>query len=149
MKLRSGSKLTKHLKEAFLADYRVGGNVTRAVRRSGVPYRCLVYVWQEHDAQFAQDFQQARIEATEVLEEEARRRAEQGVTTVTPVYHNGTLIDTVEETKYSDTLMIFLLKSLAPEKYRDRVQLQHADADGQKLPLAAVEEFVRNALGSR
>lgn len=31
----------------------------------------------------------------------------------------------------------------------DRVQMQHADADGKRLPIGAVEEFVRDALDRR
>ena len=90
-------------------------------------------------------YEVAEVEATETMEQEAYRRAVQG--TVRPVFHQGAQCGSVQE--YSDTLLIFMLKARAPEKYRERVQMQHADADGERLPLGAVEEFVRDALGNR
>jgi hypothetical protein len=41
----------------------------------------------------------------------------------TPIFHRGQHIDTVVKTEYSDTLLIFLLKARAPEKYRDNVHI--------------------------
>ncbi len=110
-----------------------------------MPYRTLVYDWQEHDEEFSQEYRQAEIEATETMEAEAHRRGVLGVEE--PVFHQGEVVGAVK--KYSDTLLIFMLKARAPEKYRERVQMQHADADGKRLPLGAVEEFVKDALGKR
>lgn len=123
---------TRHLKKAFLDAFRQHGNITRACQQSGVPHRTEVYRWQEHDEEFSQEFKQAEIEATEHLEAEAHRRAVEGVTKEKGIYHNGRLIDTYIEIDYSDTLLIFLLKARAPEKYRDR----HDITSGGK-PLAA------------
>ena len=53
---------------------------------------------------------------TSALEDEAHRRAFDG--TEEPVFHQGQECGSVR--KYSDTLAIFLLKAHAPEKYRER-----------------------------
>ena len=139
------SAQSARLKKKFLESFAVTGNITEACAVAGIKRRRLIYEWQEHDDQFAAAFREAEITATEVLETEARRRAADGVEE--PVYHQGVVVGTVK--KYSDTLLIFLLKARAPEKYRERVQMQHADAEGKKLPLGAVEEYVRDALKSR
>lgn len=140
---------TVHLKRAFLQDFAKTGNVSESCTNVGIDRRATVYDWQELDDQFAAGWREAELVATEVLETAARRRAVDGVTTTTPIFHQGEVIYEVEETKYSDTLLIFLLKARAPEKYRERVQMQHADADGKKLPVGAVEEYVRGALAGR
>lgn len=140
---------TVQLKKAFLEDFAQTGNVSESCANVGIRRRSTVYDWQEQDDQFVAGWREAEIKATEVLETAARRRAVDGVTTTTPILHQGHVVYEVEETKYSDTLLIFLLKARAPEKYRDRVQMQHADADGKKLPIAAVEEYVRDALAGR
>ena len=58
------------------------------------------------------------IEAgTEVLEDEALRRARDG--TDKPIYQGGKKVGSVRE--YSDTLLIFLLKARNPAKYRERI----------------------------
>ena len=49
-------------------------------------------------------------------EDEAVRRAHDGVDE--PVFYQGKACGVVR--KYSDTLLIFLLKGRRPEKYRDR-----------------------------
>jgi hypothetical protein len=64
------------------------------------------------------------------LEQEARRRAHDGVRK--PVYQGGKRVGYIQE--YSDTLLIFLLKGLRPEKYRER--FEHSGAGGGPLQLS-------------
>ena len=60
------------------------------------------------------------IEAgTDYLEDEARRRAAEGVSK--PVFYQGEQCGSVQE--FSDTLLIFLLKGRRPEKFRDNINL--------------------------
>ena len=103
----------------FLEAFGRSGNITHAAKQAGVA-RKLVYQWQEQDDAFAAAFRDAAVRATEVLEREAWRRAKQGI--AEPVYQHGKLVGTV--TRYSDALLMFLLKARAPEKYRDRVDVQ-------------------------
>jgi hypothetical protein len=108
------------LKKKFLEHFAEFGNVSAAARHAGVE-RKNVYRWQEHDEDFAIAFQQAEIASVELMEGEARRRAVDGVGSQRRVYDNrGNLVDEYTETKYSDTLLIFLLKARRPETYRDR-----------------------------
>ncbi len=108
---------SRQLKRKVLESFCRHGNVTWAAREAGLPWRTIVYDWQELDDEFAQAFRQAEIEATETMEQEAYRRAVNGV--AEPVYHQGAEVGAVQ--KYSDTLLIFMLKARAPEKYRDNV----------------------------
>lgn len=132
------------LKKQFLEHFAGTGNITESATAVGIRRR-VVYEWQERDDEFCLAFREAEIQATETMEAEARRRGMLGVDE--PVFHQGEVVGAVK--KYSDTLLIFMLKARAPEKYRERVQMQHADADGKRLPLGAVEEFVKDALGNR
>jgi hypothetical protein len=106
---------TAQHKKAFLAHYREAGNISRACDAAAVERR-TVYKWQEHDDGFALAFKQAQVEAVEALEAEAYRRAVEGVEE--PLHSAGRMIGTVR--RYSDTLLIFLLKGAAPAKYRER-----------------------------
>ncbi len=126
------------LKKRFLAHFREFGNVTAACRAAGIKRRGTIYEWQEHDEAFATAFREAELEATDLLEAEARRRAVEGVRTEMPVLYRGRVIQTVIETKYSDTLLIFLLKARAPERFRDNVRLEHTGANGG--PIRTAEE---------
>ena len=105
-------------RERFLKAYSTTGNVSAAARRAGVK-RHMVYVWQESDSDFAMAFREAAIKATEALEREAWRRAKDGV--AEPVYQHGRLVGTIQ--RYSDALLMFLLKARAPDKYRDNVSV--------------------------
>ncbi len=62
----------------------------------------------------------------DLLEDEAVRRAKDGVEE--PVYQGGKLVGHVQ--KYSDTLLIFLLKGAKPEKFRERSQHEFSGEDG-------------------
>ena len=90
------------------------GNVSAACRKAKIS-RARVYEVREEDELFQAAWDEALIVATEALEMEARRRA---MGYLEPVYQQGEKVGSMR--KYSDTLMIFLLKAHAPEKYRDR-----------------------------
>lgn len=115
-----------HLKKAFIQSFSVTGNITESCELAGIGSRNTVRAWQEHDDEFAMFYREAEIQATERLEAEARRRAVEGDATETPIFHRGKLIYTVIERKKSDTLLIFLLKARAPEKYRERYDMKHS-----------------------
>lgn len=108
-------------RDRFLRWYSQSGNVTYAAKRAGVD-RGQVYRWQEESDQFAAAFREADLKATEVLEREAWRRANEGV--AEPVYQHGKLVGTIQ--RYSDNLLMFLLRARAPERYRDRVDVSVA-----------------------
>lgn len=115
-------KSTHPKKRAFLAAFALTGNVLVASETAGVPRR-TIYEWRRADPEFAAAMDLAREEACDRLEEEARRRAYDG--TEEPVFgrverDRDGQVGTVQ--KYSDTLLIFLLKGNKPEKFRERVE---------------------------
>jgi hypothetical protein len=125
-------------KRAYLrALVEAGGNVTRACELAAID-RSTPYTrqWQE-DAEFQTALVQAKRMAAEALESEAIRRGFQGVSE--PVgWYKGEPGGYV--TKYSDTLLIFLLKGAYPERYSERHEVRGAFAhiDLTKLPDEAV-----------
>lgn len=86
---------------AFLASLRKSGNVSQAARSVGVGRR-TVYDRRENDPDFKAAWDDVLAEAMDGLEAEALKRAKKG----------------------SDTLLIFLLKSNRPEKYKDQSKLE-------------------------
>lgn len=106
-----------HLKARFLLAFAESGNVSSAARTAGVG-RSTVYVWQEHDERFLHAYREAEVQAVDALEGEARRRAlGYDVKTFDAEGNEHTV------TKYSDVLLIFLLKGARPEKYRERLDI--------------------------
>lgn len=113
----------KNRKNSFLAAFSECGNITKAAEIAGLD-RSRHYDWLKNDPEYAERFKDAEEQATERLESEARRRAVQGVEK--PVFYQGQVCGTV--TEYSDTLLMFLLKGIRPEKYKDRVSNEVAVA---------------------
>ncbi len=105
----------------FLRWLRKKGNVTGACDKAKIT-RSWAYEVRESDPAFAAAWDEALQEATERLEMEARRRAHDGV--LEPVFQGGMQVGSVR--KYSDTLLIFLLKAHAPEKYRENFKVDHS-----------------------
>ena len=95
--------------------------VTHAAEAAKITRRTH-YKWLEKDSGYATAFGQAKEEASDHLESEARRRAVDGVEE--KIYHKGEVVGT--KLNYSDTLLIFLLKGALPHKYRDRVDMAHS-----------------------
>ncbi len=129
-------KIAHPYKRAFLAAFRETGNVCLACKAANVG-RSSHYRWLEKDSEYRAAFDQAKEDATDVLEAEAFRRAVEGVEEPTGWY-KGKPGGTVR--KYSDVLLIFLLKSLMPDRYRERVDVRGvlAHLDVNALPDALI-----------
>jgi hypothetical protein len=126
---------------AFLTALRLTGNVSEACRSAGIKSRRSVYELREQSPDFRAEWDEALEEAADVLELEARRRAYHGVDE--PVIFQGeqcgAWVDAEGNTvskdtpgarlipltvkKYDTTLLIFLLKGVRPEKFRERVKV--------------------------
>lgn len=103
---------------AFLAALAETCNVTEACKIARVD-RSTIYKWRKEDKKFAKDWETTFVIASDLLEDEAVRRAKEGVEE--PVYQGGKQVGTVR--KYSDQLLMFLLKGAKKEKYSDRTTL--------------------------
>lgn len=112
---------TAKKRDAFIEALSARGNVSEACKASGVARR-TVYEWRDDDAVFAKMWDDALDQAADTMEREAWRRAVEG--TDKPVFHQGQEVGAIRE--YSDTLLIFLLKAVRPEKYRERQQVEQS-----------------------
>jgi hypothetical protein len=114
--------------DAFLAAFVEHATVTAAAHAAGIARRTH-YWWLETDEGYAKRFKDADDQVTEALEAEAKRRAHVGVSE--PVFYKGEAVGTIQ--KYSDTLLIFLLKARRPDVYRERFDHTLAGPDGAPL----------------
>jgi hypothetical protein len=135
MASRTGGQHKKEdWRDKFCEALSLTGNVRLSCIATGVG-RSTAYDERKRNPDFAASWDSALDEATDVLEQEAARRAVHGVDE--PVTSGGKLVmvdgevtdpETGEKKtvkvplmvrKYSDTLLIFLLKGARPQKYRD------------------------------
>lgn len=129
--------------DAFLDALSRCGNVTEAATIAHVRRQTL-YELRKSDPVFAAQWTAAAELGADALEDEAIRRAHDGVEKPLTCARGLILDDlgqpvTVRE--YSDTLLIFLLKGAKPEKYRDNV---HVTAQASTLGVTLVLEQMRN-----
>lgn len=122
--LKTGSKLstnkrapaperrTARRETAVLDALSEGASLKAAAVAAGVRPVTLA-TWQASDASFAAAIAIATEAGADALEDEALRRAVDGVNE--PVFYRGERIGTAR--KYSGTLLMFLLKSRRPEIY--------------------------------
>lgn len=114
----------KKVKEFIDALRESGGNVSRACDLVAI-HRRTAYEWRESDEDFARLWDEAVEAGTDDLEQEARRRALDGLRRKKFTKTGVPIIDPMtgeqyEELEYSDTLLIFLMKGNRPDKYKDR-----------------------------
>jgi hypothetical protein len=129
-------------KRAFLKAYVECGQIVKAARCVGISKQAH-YEWLDIDPEYVKVFAEAKKEVGELLEAEAIRRAHDGCDD--PVVYQGQFTYPIGEDgkpdttkpplavkKYSDTLLIFLLKGAMPDKYKDRSDtiLQNPDGTG-------------------
>lgn len=99
-------------KSRFIRQLAMTGNVTTSAEAVGVA-RHMVYEWRKQDPVFARKWEEALAIAVDALAMEARRRALDGVEEVR--YFQGEPIGTIR--KYSDQLLMFLLRAYDPETF--------------------------------
>lgn len=109
---------------AFLEAFAKTGIISKAAEIVGVS-RMTVWRRRSSSEAFAKAFEDAQEQAADTLEAEAWRRAHDGVDE--PQFYKGDVCGHVR--KYSDNLMMFMLKGMRPEKYRERFTLAPADLD--------------------
>lgn len=107
-------------KAAFLKAMSEGKSITGSADAAGIA-RSTAYQWRDEDETFAAAWDDAIEAGTDRLEDEAHRRAFEGVARSVAV--GKEIVDVVD---YSDTLTIFLLKGRRPEKFRENVKVDHA-----------------------
>lgn len=96
------------------------GRVDKACQSANVD-RSTFYDWLKADPDYKAAFEAAQERTTRMLEDEAFRRAFDGVDE--PVFHQGQECGKIR--RYSDTLLIFLLKAQNPAKYREKFDHTH------------------------
>jgi len=119
-KQKSTTKKPSKRKQAnFLAKYALSGNITRAAEDSGID-RGSHYLWMEDDEDYQEAFGKLNLHVCGMLEDEAIRRAVEGIDKC--VGYDGD-DEPIITTQYSDTLLIFLLKGFMGNKYKDRTEV--------------------------
>lgn len=125
-------RMAKNQRTRFLEEFAKGGNVTAACFASKVA-RSTIYYLLDHNEAFAGSFEVAENAATDLLLQEARRRALDGIPEPTGWY-KGVAGGIVR--RYSDNLLMFLLKERRPE-YRDKWEVTGAGGQPLQIILSA------------
>lgn len=134
---RARALTTAQRKARFLAELEKRANVAAAARAAKVD-RSTPYGWREKDAKFAAAWDEAVNVAVDSLESEAWRRAAVG--TLEPVFQKGEKVGAIR--RYSDMLMVTLLKAHRPEKFKDRTSNEHTGPEGEPLPASIVNVYL-------
>jgi transposase-like protein len=124
-------RTTATKKRLFLEAFAQAGTITQAAKSVGINRDCH-YSWLSNDPEYGLAFDDAQEQAIERLEAEMLRRGVEGVEE--PVFHGGVEVGTIR--RYSDTLLIFALKGLRPERYRERISIvteESVDAEIRRL----------------
>lgn len=124
--------------KGFLAAFEGLGTIRAACEAVKIA-PSTAYRLRDRDPSFAAAWEDLEETVTDKLEEEAMRRATEGVERV--IYHNGKEVG--RERKHSDTLLIFLLKARRPETYRDRLTIDddREEAERKRLEHASEAEL--------
>ncbi|MCZ7539729.1 MAG: terminase [Anaerolineae bacterium] len=117
--------MARRWESKFLTALEESASVTAAAAAAGIT-RQNAYNHRRHDDSFAEKWSRALEIGIGTLEDEAVRRALEGVEE--PIYQRGEYCGTIN--RYSDTLLIFLLKSHKPEVYNRPQRQEITGRDG-------------------
>ena len=115
--MRGRSRRSPTREAQFLEALAAGWSAKKAAAAIGVASR-TAYGWRGEDEDFARRWDDALESGTDLMEDEATRRAVEGVDR--PIYYQGKVVGAVKE--YSDELLIRMLKARRKEKYSDRLE---------------------------
>jgi len=133
-------RITRRRQQRFLEMFAETGNVSVSAEAAGIS-RSGVYVHRGSDDAFAKAWEEAAQVAADKLEAEAWRRGVDGV--AEPLVSAGRLVCGEDGKplfiqRYSDQLLVTLLRAHRPEKFRDRtsVELDVSDRLAERLEAA-------------
>jgi len=127
-------KRSREAEDCVVSWLEKGYTVGYAADKANISRQTLLE-WRK-DQNFNARVEQAIERGTDVIEDEARRRAVDGVSK--PVYQGGECVGHVQE--YSDALMQMILGGRR-NKYRKQ-QVEHSGPNGQPIPHKIEVEFV-------
>ena len=148
MAVKKKSRTNTDAKKAkFLAAFVETATIRGAVRASGVDDETH-YNWLRKDPEYVKRFEEAERKSIKAMEAEGRRRAIEGVRRLKFDKSGAPIIDPETgqpyvEHAYSDTLLIFLLKGAAPEKYRERFEHSGPDGGAMRINIEGLDELIR------
>jgi hypothetical protein len=125
--------------EPFLMGLMLGKTNADSARDAGIDVK-YAHIRRRVDQSFCQAWNEAATIGTELLEQEAERRAYHGVDE--PVFFRG--IECGHIRKYSDTLLMFLLKSRRPAVYRDNSDNKFGGSFQLNVNVVTVESHQQN-----
>jgi hypothetical protein len=124
---RRSRRITRRQRTIFIEVFSAAASVTLAAKAAGIN-RSHVYDLRNSDDVFAARWEEAEQIAADRLESEAWRRAVEG--TSEPLVSAGKLVrgddgQPMTITRYSDNLLLALLRAHRPEKFRERTTHEH------------------------
>jgi hypothetical protein len=127
---QEAAEATALKKVAFLSAYASCGSRTKAAHAIGID-RTTHYIWLREDAEYKKQFDELAEEVADLLEDEAIRRAHDGVQRIeigrVGRDVDGPIVDkegkAIVRTEYSDRLLELLLKANRPDKFRERREI--------------------------
>lgn len=121
---------SRSLRKLFLELYRKIGKASVVLRQMGLS-RAWLDKWRNRSPDFLAAMGLAHEDFIDGIEEEARRRAVDGV--VKDVYHHGRVVG--KEKVYSDRLLAMMLKAHRPDVYRENSRVEHAGEVASKVTI--------------
>jgi hypothetical protein len=144
-------KDSPQMRDKFLACLRDGYSPTKAAKEIGLSYMSAK-AWKAKDREFSIEWDEAMEEGTDSLEDEARRRAVDGV--ARPVFQRGEHVGDTQE--YSDGLLVTLLQARRPWKFKKFQDVNpnipppslSLQADLSKMTAVELAQLYRETLGA-
>lgn len=131
-------EISEKKKKAMLNAYANCGTVTHAADAAGISDRMHRYWLDENSDQYDPDYEKAfeRAEkmSLDLLVKAARKRAVEGVRE--PVYYQGECVG--HKLRYSDTLLMFLAKSIDPEKFAEHKKVEQETTEKKNVTISLV-----------
>ncbi len=106
-------EVSKKKQKKFLEILARTNNITLSAKAVGYADTTYLRRLKKQDKDFAERWEMAQFAATDMLLDEARRRALEGV--VEEIYYKGEVVG--EKLVYSDSLIMFLIRGQHPDKY--------------------------------
>jgi len=145
-----GAKRSPQLEEIVLQGIRQGNTLAVSAYAANVSRETVINWINKSEStrdlatglctdDFADRYRAAEEAGTDIIEQEAIRRAVDGVDR--PVYQQGTLVG--HTTEYSDSLMGLMLRGRRPSRFNTE-RHEHSGPNGKAIPLSMEIEFVKS-----